>query len=132
MPGAFTINISSISFTLFGKLQFMKRYCLALDLKNNEQAIAAYEHYHKQVWPEIVESIKVTGIVRMEIYRVFNRLFMIMETTDNFSFQQKAQADTANRIVQEWEALMSSYQQVLPGTPAGEKWVLMEKIFDLR
>lgn len=110
----------------------MKRFCLALDLKNDEEAIAAYEHHHKQVWPEIVESIKVTGIISMEIYRVFNRLFMIMETTDNFSFQHKAQADTANKKVQQWEALMSTYQQVLPGTPAGGKWMLMEKIFDLR
>jgi L-rhamnose mutarotase len=67
----------------------------------------------------------------MQIYRVFNRLFMIMETTDDFSFKNKAAADEASEIVQQWEKLMGTYQQVLPGTPAGEKWILMEKIFDL-
>jgi L-rhamnose mutarotase len=34
--------------------------------------------------------------------------------------------------VQEWEQLMWKYQQALPGSKPGEKWRLMEKIFDLR
>jgi L-rhamnose mutarotase len=68
----------------------------------------------------------------MEIYRFGNRLFMIMEVTDSFSFQQKATSDQANAKVQEWETLMSDYQQVIPGTQPGGKWVLMDKIFVLR
>ena len=36
----------------------MKRFCLALDLKNDPQLIAEYEAYHKNVWPEIIASIK--------------------------------------------------------------------------
>jgi hypothetical protein len=33
----------------------MKRYCLALDLKDDPQLIAEYEHWHKAEngWPEI-------------------------------------------------------------------------------
>ena len=56
----------------------MKRYCLALDLKDDPSSIALYEEYHQSVWPEIVESIKSSGIVHLEIYRVSNRLFMIL------------------------------------------------------
>jgi len=33
--------------------------------------------------------------------------------------------------VQAWETLRDSYQQRLPWSAAGEKWVLMEKIFEL-
>jgi len=62
------------------------RYCFALDLKNDEQLISEYEKYHRAVWPEIVDSIKDSGIINMEIYRAFNRLFMIMETSEDFSF----------------------------------------------
>ena len=108
-----------------------KRYCLALDLKNDAALIAEYEAHHRKVWPEIMASIKQAGIEQMEIYRTGNRLFMIMEVNDNFSFEKKAKADTANEKVQEWEKLMWKYQQALPAAKPGEKWVLMEKIFVL-
>lgn len=109
----------------------MKRFCLALDLKDDAQLISEYENYHKAVWPEIKKSITDSGITNMEIYRVANRLFMIMETTDHFSFEAKATADASNEKVQEWEQLMWKYQQALPTAKPGEKWMLMQKIFSL-
>ena len=109
----------------------MRHYCLALDLKDDTILIAEYEKYHRNIWPEILVSIKDAGITHMEIYRTGNRLFMIMETNDNFSFEKKAKADAANEKVQEWEKLMWKYQQALPTAKPGEKWVLMEKIFEI-
>jgi L-rhamnose mutarotase len=109
----------------------MKRYCLALDLKNDAELIAAYEEHHRKVWPEILDSIKESGIESMEIYRVGNRLFMIMEVNESFSFDQKALMDSSNPKVQLWESLMWKYQQALPFSRPGEKWVLMEKIFSI-
>ena len=49
----------------------MKRYCLALDLVDNQQLIAEYEHWHKteNAWPEIKKSITDSGITNMEIDR---------------------------------------------------------------
>jgi L-rhamnose mutarotase len=109
----------------------MKRYCLALDLKNDPALIAEYEAYHREVWPEIKKSITDSGITDMEIYRVNNRLFMIMETDDSFNFDGKAAMDASNPKVQEWEQLMWKFQQPMPGSKPGEKWVLMDKIFEL-
>jgi len=110
----------------------MKRYCLALDLKDDEDLIKEYEAYHNKVWPGILQSIRESGIEQMEIYRVENRLFMIMETNDHFNFEKKSKADAANEKVQEWETLMWKYQQQIPGSKPGEKWVLMKKIFNLK
>lgn len=107
------------------------KYCLALDLKDNDNLIAEYERYHQKVWPEIIDSIKSSGIINMEIYRIFNRLFMIMDTDESFSFDKKNEMDEGNPKVQEWENLMWKYQQALPGAKPGEKWKLMDKIFDL-
>jgi len=107
------------------------RYCLALDLKDDPKLIAAYDDYHQSVWPEIIDSIKSSGIKSLEIYRVSNRLFMIIEADDNFSFEQKAAMDAKNEIVQQWENTMWEYQQALPIAEPGEKWVLMQKIFSL-
>ena len=109
----------------------MKRYCLTLDLKNDPELIRQYEEHHQAVWPEIIKSIKNAGIENMEIYRYSNRLFMIMEVNDEFSFEKKQKADRENVKVQEWEELMWNYQQPFAETPKGGKWMLMNKIFDL-
>jgi len=109
----------------------MHKYCLTLDLKDDPALIAEYEKYHTAVWPEILKSITDSGITNMEIYRHDNRLFMIMETDENFSFNEKAAADAANPKVQEWETLMWNYQQPLKTALKGEKWILMNKIFQL-
>ena len=111
----------------------MKKYCLALDLKDDPELINEYEYWHKSenTWPEIKKSITDSGITNMEIYRTGNRLFMIMEVEDSFSFDRKKEMDTANEKVQEWEALMWKFQQALPHAKEGEKWMIMEKIFQL-
>jgi L-rhamnose mutarotase len=108
-----------------------KRYCLALDLKDDPKLIAEYEKHHKNVWPEIIRSIKLSGIEVLDIYRTGNRMFMIIEADENFSFEKKNASDTANSKVQEWENLMWKFQQALPWAKPGEKWILMEKIFEL-
>ena len=111
----------------------MKKYCLTVDLVDNADLIAEYENWHKKenAWPEITKSITDSGINNMEIHRTGNRLFMIMETDDGFSFERKAAMDNSNQKVQEWEQLMWKFQQPLPWAKEGEKWVLMNKIFEL-
>jgi L-rhamnose mutarotase len=109
----------------------MKRFCLALDLKEDTKLIAEYENHHKDVWPEIIKSIKDSGIEFLEIYRTGNRMFMIIEADNNFSFEKKSSMDATNPKVQEWENLMWKFQQALPWAKTGEKWILMDKIFEL-
>jgi L-rhamnose mutarotase len=108
------------------------RYCLALDLQPGAVLIAEYETWHRDVWPEIKSSILDSGIESMEIYRLEDRLFMIMEVSPEFSFERKAAMDAANPVVQRWEELMWKYQVAIPGGKPGEKWRLMERIFLLQ
>src|SRR3954468_6819907 len=107
----------------------MRRYCLGLDLRDDEQAIAKYDEHHRNVWPEVQDSLKASGIHEMQIFRIRNRLVMIIEVTDEFSFERKKEMDEANEIVQRWESLMSTLQQPLPWAKGGEKWMLMERVF---
>jgi L-rhamnose mutarotase len=110
----------------------MKRYCFALDLKEDPSLIAEYRDWHQNVWPEIKNKILESGVTSMDIYLVGNRMFMIMDTSDSFDLHQKAAHDKEDPRVQEWEELMWKYQKPLPFAIPGEKWLLMEKIFELR
>ncbi|MCF7567872.1 L-rhamnose mutarotase [Sabulilitoribacter arenilitoris] len=109
----------------------LKRHCFALDLIDDAQLIAEYKKYHEKIWPEITASIVDSGIEVLQIYCIANRLFMIMEVNDSFSFEKKSKMDNNNPKVQEWETLMWNYQKALPTAKVGEKWLLMEKIYQL-
>ena len=108
-----------------------RRFCLTLDLKDDRALIAEYKRYHESIWPEITQSIRDSGIEDMEIYLLGTRMFMIMEVNESFSFEKKAKADERDPKVQAWEQLMWRFQQALPEAKPGEKWLHMERIFEL-
>jgi len=109
----------------------MPRHCLTLDLQNDPAKIAEYKRYHEKIWPEIRDSLFSAGVTQMEIYLLGTRMFMIMDVTEDFSFEKKAQMDSANPKVLEWEALMANFQAVPEGANPVRRWQPMEKVFDL-
>jgi L-rhamnose mutarotase len=109
----------------------VKTYCLALDLKDDPKLIQEYKSYHQpdRIWPEVLDAIKAEGVLSREIYLVGTRMVMVLTTTDEFSFEQNSEMLLANSTMCEWEKLMWNYQQAIPGAKPGEKWVMMERIF---
>jgi L-rhamnose mutarotase len=112
----------------------MKTYCFALDLHDDPALIAEYKRWHQPdtVWPEVLDHVRTPGILSEEIYLAGNRLFMVLTTTDNFSLEAKAAADSASEVMQNWEKLMWKFQKPLSFAKPGQKWVSMEKIFEIR
>ena len=82
----------------------MKRYCQTLELYDDKELIEAYVAEHAHVWEEVKAGIREVGITDMQIYIDGNRLFMIMDTTD---------------------------EKAAPGATSQEKWKLMTRIFKL-
>jgi L-rhamnose mutarotase len=111
----------------------MKTYCFALDLHDNPDLIEEYKRYHRQenIWPEVLACIRAKGVVSQKIYLAGNRLVLILETTDDFDLDAKAAADSASPEMRKWEELMWKFQKPLPHARPGEKWVRMEKIFEV-
>lgn len=108
-----------------------QRFCLALDLADDEALIAEYGQLHRRIWPEIAEHLRRQGVLDMQIWRLGTRLFMVMDTTAAFSAQKMDQASAAHPRVQEWEALMWRFQKPTPWTEPGNKWQPMTQIFCL-
>ena len=106
-----------------------KRFCLALDLKNDPQLIAEYLNHHatENCWLEISAGIKKSGIEIMDIYHTDNRLFMICEMPVEVDFDEAWQKMGTYERQAEWGALMSKFQQALPGHKL--EWVKMNKVY---
>ena len=111
-----------------------RQICLTLTLRDDEALIREYEDFHKpgNVWPEVLESIRSSGILDMQIYRSETLLTMVLTVSESFSFEEKAERDNANPKVVEWERLMTRFQRADAEAGAGDKWRLASNIFDLR
>ena len=109
----------------------MKRFCQTLELRDDPEMIEKYVEAHSRVWPEVQAGIREVGILDMQIFRRGNRLFMIMDTVDEFDFV----ADNARLAglprQAEWEAYVAQFQGCDPDAPSTQKWQLMDKIFEL-
>jgi L-rhamnose mutarotase len=109
----------------------MKRFCQTLELRDDPELIEKYCEAHAHVWPEIMAGQREVGILDMQIYRLGNRLFMIVDTVDSFDWERDmARLATLPRQA-EWEAYVAQFQGCDPSAPSTDKWRLMEKIFEL-
>lgn len=111
----------------------MKSFGMALNLKDDPQVIEKYKEYHRNVWPEVEQSLKGVGITSMKIFLIGRKLFMYMETVDDF----EADRDFPKYLEQhsrckEWDNLMCTYQEKIPEAKENEWWAMMEQVYELR
>lgn len=107
-----------------------RRTCLAIDLRDDAEAIAEYDSLHEPggVWPEVIADLRSNGYEEMTIWRTGNRLFMFAEIeTDAAPTKDLA----VQCVVDRWETLTASLQQALPGTGPQPKWIELKCVFDL-
>ena len=116
----------------------IEQHILLLDLVPSSSLIGEYVRHHAagNVPAAITASIRDAGIVNMRIYRLADRLAMLMDVdADKFSFDAKALADQSNPAVQDWERRMDAYQKAVPlldgESNQGGKWQVSEEIFNL-
>jgi L-rhamnose mutarotase len=108
----------------------MKRQVLAIDLRSDE-VVETYREHHRRVWPEVLESLRTSGVTGMEIYLLGRRLVMIAELHDGADLRSAFETRMASHPrVAEWERLMMSLQQPAPGAGPREWWTAMELVFE--
>jgi L-rhamnose mutarotase len=110
----------------------MKVYAQTLNLKDDPETIRLYRAYHAEPFPKVVAALKAVGILDMQIFLLGRRLFMYLTTTDEFDptvdFPRYL---TLSPRCQEWEDLMTTFQEPVPEAQPHEKWAMMERVFQL-
>ena len=109
----------------------MQEYALTINLKDDPDKIEQYKAYHRNVWPEVLQSLKAVGITKMQIYLLGRRMFMLMEAVDTFEPARDFKRLEENPRYREWQELMNTFQERVPEAKPGEHWAAMEKVFEL-
>lgn len=110
----------------------MKHFGLTINLKDDPNIIEQYKVYHREAWSETLAGLKAVGITKMNIYLIGRRLFMAIETVDNFDIER----DFPRYLEQhpkcrEWDELMRTFQEPVDEAQPNEWWAQMEPVFEL-
>jgi L-rhamnose mutarotase len=103
-----------------------------INLKDDPGIIETYRRHHRDVWPEVLQSLRQSGVQRMDIHLLGRRLVMVVEMRDGIDYRNafKAHAASSPRVAQ-WEHLMKTLQEPPPEAAPGEWWAVMEPVFHL-
>ena len=107
----------------------MKRFAQTVLLKDDPEIIRRYEDYHAHPWPEVAAGTWKCSVRRTYIYRFGRTLFMFMETVDDFNMERDMPKYMEDPRAREWDLLMRTFQEPVPGAPAGSTWVQMREIY---
>lgn len=109
----------------------VRRYCQYLEL--NPETIEQYKYWHdaRHIWPEIPEGIRRAGILDMEIFLCGTRAVMVLETPEDFNWDEAFGKLAGYERQAEWEEFVAAFQQADPAMRSEQKWRLAERIFSL-
>ena len=107
----------------------MKRIAQMVMLKDVPGNIEKYEAYHADPWPEVLDGSRNIGVLRTFIYRYGRHLFMFMEVPDDFDLERDMPKYMEHPRAQQWDELMRTFQESVPGAPSGSTWVAMDEVF---
>ncbi len=98
-------------------------------LKVKKSRLAEYKARHKQVWPELLAALRITGWRNYSLFlRDDGLLFGYLET-DDFKAALKKMAATDVNV--RWQAEMAPFFEELDGRPPDQGLLRLEEIFHL-
>lgn len=106
----------------------MRRYAMVLGLR--PEAEQRYKEHHAAVWPAVLETIRACNIRNYSIYLRNHTLFSYFEYHGS-DFAADMARMAADKITQDWWALMMPMQDPFLDRADGEWWAAMEEVFHL-
>jgi L-rhamnose mutarotase len=91
---------------------------------------AEYERLHADVWPKVLERLRLSNMTNYSIYRHGDLLFSYLEYTGTDLDADNA-AIAADQATQEWWSVCEPLQRPLPDRRPGEWWKAIPEIFHL-
>lgn len=109
----------------------MKTYGLTICLQDDAAKIEEYKRQHLAVWPGVTARLREVGVHEMRIFLRERRMFMYIETTDDFEPRRDFVRVNEDPVSAEWNRLMADLQERAPEATPDEWWAPMELVFDM-
>ena len=107
-----------------------KTIVLNVELKDDDESIKKYIEYHSDVWPEVIDDLKINEIKRMRIYIKNNLLTMILEVPEKFNLNEGIHREPPTEKVAEWSKIMTDLAKKNQEGP--DSWNETKLIFDTK
>ncbi len=99
---------------------------VAFYLKLREGAEADYDKAHREVWPEMLDLLKRSGVSEYSIFRRDRLLVLYMHVEDFDATWDRIAADPVNT---RWQAAMAPYFDAMDPLRPGERFPMMQEVF---
>lgn len=106
----------------------VRRFGMVIKLKPDK--VEEYKELHRNVWPEVLKTIKDCHIQNYTIFYKDGYLFSYYEYTGD-NYEEDMEKMAADPITQKWWALCKPCQEPLETRKEGEWWAEMEEVFHL-
>src|SRR5262249_61546926 len=93
----------------------MTRHVFLVHLRDDPAAVAAYREHHQRVWPEVIASLRRSGVQSMDIHLLGRTAVVMVGAADGTDVRHAFAAHHASSArVAEREQLINSLQEPSP------------------
>lgn len=114
-----------------GKQQVeLKEHVFVVNIVPDSLKLKEYLDYHAHIWPEVEAGFKKAGYHNITLYRYDHLLVMTVTVPGGADLGRMGKvAESYDPRCAEWNRLMDTYQQGIPGTAPQEKWVEVKPFY---
>ncbi|MBC9930591.1 L-rhamnose mutarotase [Chitinophaga qingshengii] len=108
----------------------LKEHVFVVNIVPDSVKLKAYLDYHAHIWPEVEAGFKKAGYHNITLYRYDHLLVMTVTVPEGADLAQMGKiAESYDPRCAEWNRLMDTYQQGIPGTAPQQKWVEVKPFY---
>ena len=104
-----------------GRTEKLEDKVFVVNIVPDEKKLQEYLEYHRHIWPEVEKGFQKAGYRKIKLLRRNHLVVMIVTVPEGADLGKMGKvAESYDKRCAEWNQLMSSYQQGIPGTEPGQ------------
>ncbi|MGJ7029699.1 L-rhamnose mutarotase [Niabella hirudinis] len=104
--------------------QPLQEHIFVVNIAPGDQKLQEYLEHHQHIWPEVEAGFKKAGYKKITLSRFEHLVVMSVVVPAGADLDSMGKvAESYDKRCAAWNRLMDTYQEGVPGTTPGQKWV---------